>query len=35
MQKKKTAFQVIPNYGVSRLHNWNESKKVPSETRPG
>jgi hypothetical protein len=26
MQKKKPCFQVIPDYGVSRLANWNESK---------
>jgi hypothetical protein len=31
MQKKKPSFQVIPNYSVSGLTNWNESKEVPAE----
>jgi hypothetical protein len=31
MQKKKSSFQVIPNYGVSGIQNWNESKEVPAE----
>jgi hypothetical protein len=31
MQKKKPSFQVIPNYRISGLTNWNESKEVPAE----
>jgi hypothetical protein len=31
MQKKKPSFQAIPNYSVSGLTNWNESKEVPVE----
>jgi len=31
MQKKKPSFQAIPNYSVSALPNWNESKEVPAE----
>jgi hypothetical protein len=31
MQKKKPSFQVIPDYSVSGLTNWNESKEVPAE----
>jgi hypothetical protein len=31
MQKKKPSFQAIPNYSVSGLKNWNESKEVPVE----
>jgi hypothetical protein len=31
MQKKKPSFQAIPNYSVSGLPNWNESKEVPAE----
>jgi hypothetical protein len=31
MQKKKPSFQAIPNYSVSGLTNWNESKEVPME----
>jgi hypothetical protein len=31
MQKKKPAFQAIPNCRVSGLPNWNESKEVPAE----
>jgi hypothetical protein len=28
MQKKKPSFQVIPNYGINGVTNWNESKEV-------
>jgi len=31
MQKKKPSFQVIPNYSINGLSNWNESKEVPAE----
>jgi hypothetical protein len=31
MQKKKPSFQVIPNYSINGLTNWNESKEVPAE----
>jgi hypothetical protein len=31
MQKKKPPFQAIPNYRVSGLAEWNESKEVPVE----
>jgi hypothetical protein len=31
MQKKKPSFQVIPNYGINAVPNWNESKEVPAE----
>jgi hypothetical protein len=31
MQKKKPSFQAIPNWRVSVLTNWNESKEVPAE----
>jgi hypothetical protein len=31
MQKKKPAFQVIPNYSINGATNWNESKEVPAE----
>jgi hypothetical protein len=34
MQKKKPPFQVIPNCGVTGFINWNESKEIPSETKP-
>jgi hypothetical protein len=27
MQKKKRSFQVIPNYSINGIRNWNESKK--------
>jgi hypothetical protein len=31
MQKKKPSFQVIPNYCINGVPNWNESKEVPAE----
>jgi hypothetical protein len=31
MQKKKPYFQVIPNYSINGVTNWNESKEVPAE----
>jgi hypothetical protein len=31
MQKKKPSFQVIPNYSINGITNWNESKEVPAE----
>jgi hypothetical protein len=31
MQKKKPSFQVIPNYSINGVPNWNESKEVPAE----
>jgi hypothetical protein len=31
MQKKKPPFQVIPNYSINGVTNWNESKEVPAE----
>jgi hypothetical protein len=31
MQKKKPSFQVIPNYSINGVTNWNESKEVPAE----
>jgi hypothetical protein len=31
MQKKKPSFQVIPNYRINGVPNWNESKEVPAE----
>jgi hypothetical protein len=31
MQKKKSSFQVIPNYGINFIPSWNESKEVPAE----
>jgi hypothetical protein len=31
MQKKKPPFQVIPNYSINVVTNWNESKEVPAE----
>jgi hypothetical protein len=31
MQKKKSSFQVIPNYSINGIKNWNESKEVPAE----
>jgi hypothetical protein len=31
MQKKKQSFQVIPNYSITGVRNWNESKEVPAE----
>jgi hypothetical protein len=31
MQKKKPSFQVIPNYAINGVTNWNESKEVPAE----
>jgi hypothetical protein len=31
MQKKKPSFQVIPNYNINGVTNWNESKEVPAE----
>jgi hypothetical protein len=31
MQKKKPPFQVIPNYSINGVPNWNESKEVPAE----
>jgi hypothetical protein len=31
MQKKKRSFQVIPNYSINGVTNWNESKEVPAE----
>jgi hypothetical protein len=31
MQKKKPSFQVIPNYSINGVPNWNESKEVPAD----
>jgi hypothetical protein len=31
MQKKKSSFQVIPNYGIDSVTNWNESKEMPAD----
>jgi hypothetical protein len=31
MQKKKSSFQVIPNYSINGVTNWNESKETPAE----
>jgi hypothetical protein len=31
MQKKNPSFQMIPNYRISGLTNWNESKEMPAE----
>jgi hypothetical protein len=31
MQKKKRSFQVIPNYNINGVTNWNESKEVLAE----
>jgi hypothetical protein len=31
MQKKKPFFQVIPNYRINGVTDWNESKEVPAE----
>jgi hypothetical protein len=35
MQKKKPSFQVIPNYRINSVTNWNESKEVPAEQGGG